>query len=103
MGIEIFKKHLREKRAVKFAYRLDTVNQEYMNKFIKAVQMTRISAIDIPCEKEVYNTVRKNSKMPIIASSIHPFEILNAVKWGVDGIEIGNYNSLYKQNLRQHI
>jgi len=97
MGIEIFNKHIREKRAIKVVFSNERANSEEIAKFARAAQIGRVSAIDIPCNKEFFDKARKNTKLPIFVSSCHPFEILNAVKWGVDGIEIGNFSSLYKK------
>ena len=97
MGIEIFKKHLREKRAIKVSYRASLNNLENVAKFARAAQTARASAIDIPCDKQAFDMARKYSKLPLFASSIHPFEILNAVKYGVDAIEIGNFNNYYSK------
>lgn len=94
MGIEIFKKHLREKRAIKIG--VGSSDLEKVGKICRAAQSARASAVDIPYSKEVYDVARKNTKLPIIVSSIHPFEILEAVKMGADGVQIGNYWDLYR-------
>lgn len=97
MGIEVFKKHLREKRAIKIATGIGNTNLEQVAKIARAAQNAKASAVEIISNKEVYETVRKNTKLPIFVSSIHPFEILQAVRWGVDGVQIGNYNELYRK------
>ena len=97
MGIEVFKKHLREKRAVKIIAGIDNYNTENVAKVCRAAQAGHASAVDIACSKEIYETARKNTKLPIFVSSIHPFELLEAVKWGADAIEIGNFDALYKK------
>jgi len=98
MGIEIFKKHLREKRAVKIIAGINNYNLDNVAKVCRAAQMGHASAVDIAADKEVYKVARKNTKLPIFVSSIHPFELLDAVKWGADAIEIGNFDALYKEN-----
>jgi len=95
MGIEVFKKHLREKRAIKIA--TGSENLETVAKVCRAAQSSRASAIDISGSKTVYETARKNTKLPLFVSSIHPFEILEAVKLGVEGVQIGNYFEYYKK------
>lgn len=97
MGIEIFKKHLREKRAVKIIAGIDNYNKDNVAKVCRAAQMGHASAVDISANKEIYEIARKNTKLPIFVSSIHPFELLNAVEWGADAIEIGNFDALYKK------
>lgn len=95
MGIEIFKKHLREKRAVKIST-CDIKDIEQISKVIKASQTAKASAIEIRADKNIFKIAKQNSKLPIFISSIHPFEILESLKWGVDGILIGNYIESYK-------
>ncbi len=97
MGIEVFKKHLREKRAVKIIAGINNYDIENVAKVCRASQKAHASAVDIACDKEVYETARKNTKLPIFVSSVHPFELLEAVKWGADAIEIGNFDALYKE------
>ena len=98
MGIEIFKKHLREKRAIKIATGMNNYNPEQVAKICRAAQNAKASAVEIASRKELYNIARKNTKLPVFISSIHPFEILQAVQWGVDGVQIGNYSELYKKS-----
>lgn len=97
MGIEIFKKHLREKRAIKIIAGINNYDLDNVAKVCRASQMGHASAVDIACSKEVYKVARQNTKLPIFVSSIHPFELLEAVKWGADAIEIGNFDALYKE------
>ncbi len=97
MGIEVFRKHLREKRAVKIIAGIDNYNKENVAKVCAAAQAGHASAVDIACDKEIYEIARKNTKLPIFVSSIHPFELLKAAQWGADAIEIGNFDALYKK------
>ena len=97
MGIEVFKKHLRERRAVKIIAGIDNFNLDNVAKVCRAAQKGHASAVDISANKDVYEIARQNTKLPIFVSSIHPFELKNAVEWGADAIEIGNFDALYKK------
>lgn len=97
MGIEVFRKHLREKRAVKIISGINNYNLDNVAKVCRAAQAGHASAVDIAADKKVYETARKNTKLPIFVSSVNPYKLLDAVKWGVDAIEIGNFDALYKQ------
>ena len=97
MGIEVFRKHLREKRAVKVISGINNYNLDKVAKICRAAQRGHASAVDIACDINVYKTARNNTKLPVFVSSIHPFELLDAVKWGADAIEIGNFDALYKE------
>ncbi|MBQ8476106.1 DUF561 domain-containing protein [bacterium] len=97
MGIEVFRKHLRERRAVKIIAGINNYDLDNVAKVCRAAQMGHASAVDIAADINVYKTARKNTKLPVFVSSIHPFELLEAVKWGADAIEIGNFDALYKE------
>ena len=75
MGIEIFKKHLREKRAVKIIAGIDNYNADNVARVCRAAQKGHASAVDISCDKKIYDIARKNTKLPIFVSSVHPFEL----------------------------
>lgn len=96
MGIEIFKKHLREKRAIKISAGNNNYDTDSVAKICNAAQIAKASAVEICANKEVYDVARKNTKLPLFVSSVHPFEILKAVELGVDGIQIGPYYDVYK-------
>jgi len=97
MGIEIFRKHLREKRAVKVEVATFKTDLKEVEKKCKSAQFARTSAVCIPCDKKMYTIAKNNTKLPIFVSSIHPFQIQEAVNWGVDGIEIGSF---YNNNVK---
>lgn len=100
MGIEILKKHLREKRAIKIDAGIKNIDLDNVAKICRAAQTSKASAVDVAAKKEVIEIAKKNTKLPVIASSIHPFEILEAVKAKADGIEIGNFEEAYKKGYK---
>lgn len=97
MGIEIFQKHIREKRAVSVVSGYNNLDLDKVAKICRAAQRAHASAVDVAPKKEIIEIAKKNTKLPIFASSIHPFEILEAVKAGVDGIEIGGFEHAYRK------
>lgn len=96
--IEVFKKHLREKRAIKIISGIDNYNLSSVKKVAIAAQSGLASALDVAASEEVIKVAQENTKLPIFASSTNPFLLLKAVKCGADAIEIGNFEHLYKQN-----
>ena len=96
--IEIFKKHLREKRAVKVISGIDNYNEALVKKVAIAAQSGLASALDVAAREDIIKIAKENTKLPIFASSIQPFALLNAVRAGADAVEIGNYENLYKIN-----
>ena len=53
--------------------------------------MGNASALDVACSIDVIKAAKENFKKTIFASSVHPYKLLEAVKAGVDAIEIGNF------------
>lgn len=96
MGIEVFKKHLREKRAINIT--ANTLNEIEIAKICKASQIGKASSVSIPSNKKLFEIARQNTKLPIFATSIHPFEILDAVRWGAEAIKIGGFNNSFTAN-----
>ena len=68
MGIEVFNKHLREKRAIKVSVGSNN-NLDNVAKICRAAQESRASAVEIPSDKNIYDIARKNTKLPLFASS----------------------------------
>ncbi|GBF22738.1 hypothetical protein tpqmel_0142 [Candidatus Gastranaerophilus sp. (ex Termes propinquus)] len=97
--IDIFKKHLREKRAVKVIAGIDNFNIDKVKKVAMAAQSGFASAVDVACDEKVVKAALSCTKQSVFVSSIHPFELAKAVSWGADAVEIGNFDALYKQGV----
>lgn len=98
-NIEVFKKHLREKRAVKIISGINNFDVESVKRIAIAAQMGMASALDVACSTDVIKVAKENFKKTIFASSVHPFKLLEAVKAGADAVEIGNFEALYKEGI----
>ena len=96
--IEVFKKHLREKRAIKVISGIDNYNEALVKKVAIAAQSGLASAVDVAAREDIIKIAKENTKLPIFASSTQPFALLNAVRAGADAVEIGNFEALYKIN-----
>ena len=55
------------------------------------------SALDICDDPEIIKTVRSSVELPLFVSSIDPLRLIAAVSLGADVLEIGNYESFYKE------
>lgn len=97
--IEVFKRHLREKRAVKVISGIDNFDLDKVKKVAMAAQGGFASAIDVACDERVIKVARENTKQAVFVSSIQPFDLAKSVSWGADAIEIGNYEALYKRGI----
>lgn len=98
--IDLFKQHLREKRAVKVIAGIDNFDIENVKKVVSAANHAGASAIDICAHEDIYMVVRQLTNLPIFVSSIIPEELAQAVRYGADAIELGNFDALYKKGLR---
>lgn len=98
--IELFKEHLREKRALKIISGIDNFDLERVKRVVLAAEQARSSAIDICASREAYDLARSLTDLPIFVSSINPHELKNAADWGADAIELGNFDALYKSGVR---
>ncbi len=96
MSIELFKKHLSEKRAVKIIAGIDNFDIENIKKVVSAAEKSGASAVDICAKEEIISEIRSMTSMPIFVSSIVPSELVRAVELGADAIELGNFDVLYK-------
>lgn len=98
--MDLFKQHLREKRAVKIIAGIDNFDIENVRKVVSAANQSGASAIDISASAEVFEAARQLTELPLFVSSIAPEELAQAVKMGADAIELGNFDALYKNGLR---
>ena len=98
-NIESFKQHIIEKRAVKVCTGIDNFDIEKITKIASSAQIAGASAIDICASEEIIKKVQETTELPIIVSSTNPNELTKAVELGVDGIEIGNFETFYKKGI----
>ncbi len=101
--MDLFKQHLREKRAVKIIAGIDNFDIENIKKVITAANQSGVSAIDVCADTEIISQVREMTNLPVFVSSIVPQELAQAVKAGADAIELGNFDALYKKGTRMGV
>jgi len=101
--IDLFKEHLKEKRAVKIIAGIDNFDVESVKKVVSAASQAGASAIDISASEQVFETARQLTELPLFVSSIIPEDLVQAVKMGADAIELGNFDALYKKGLRMGV
>lgn len=98
--IDLFKQHLKERRAVKIIAGIDNFDIENVKKVVSAANQSGASAVDICASEKVFKITRQLTELPIFVSSIIPEDLVRAVKMGADAIELGNFDALYKKGLR---
>lgn len=98
-GIELFKQHLTEKRAVKVIAGIDNFDIENIKKVVSAAEHSGASAVDICAKPEIIEEVKNMTSLPVFVSSVVPSELVKAVELGADAIELGNFDVLYKKGM----
>lgn len=94
------KKQITEKTLVKVIAGIDNFDIENVKKVVSAADMAGAHAVDIAADKEIISLVKELTDATIFVSSINPEELKMAADMGVDALEIGNYDALYKKGLR---
>ena len=97
--IEMFKKALEEKRAVKIIAGIDNFDSESVKKVVMAASNSGASAVDICADPEIISMVREMTDLPVFVSSVEPEELHHAVVLGADAVELGNFDALYKKGM----
>lgn len=98
--IEMFKRHLDERRAIKVISGIDNFDTERVRNVVQAATMGGASAVDICYDKEIIPMVKEMTTLPVFVSSVVPSELVDAVRMGADAIEIGNFDVMYKKGIR---
>lgn len=98
--IETFKQLLKEKRAVKIIAGIDNYDVENIKKVVSAANQAGASAIDICASEEILTIARQLTDLPLFVSSVSPEELSQAVKYGADAIELGNFDAIYRSGVR---
>lgn len=94
------RKQIAEKNLVKVIAGIDNFDMENIKKVVSAADMAGAHAVDIAADKEIISLVKELTDCAIFVSSINPEELKMAADMGVDALEIGNYDALYKKGLR---
>ena len=98
--IDLFKKDLQERKAIKIISGIDNFNEEIIKNVVNAAQVGGASAIDICFDEKIISMVKGMTQLPIFVSSIVPSELAKAVELGADAIEVGNFDAMYKKGKR---
>ncbi|HNW25288.1 MAG TPA: DUF561 domain-containing protein [Candidatus Gastranaerophilaceae bacterium] len=101
--MDLFRQHLKEKRAVKIIAGIDNFDIESIKKVVTAANQAGVSAIDICADTKIISQVKEMTKLPVFVSSIIPKELAQAIESGADAIELGNFDALYKNGTRMGV
>lgn len=103
--IEMFKQAMNEKRALKVISGINNVDLQRVEMIVSSAIEAKATAVDVAAKQEVLELSQRlisesNSNIMLMASSMVPMELANAVnQFNVDAIELGNFESLYREGL----
>ena len=98
--IDLFKRDLKAKKAVKIIAGIDNYDRDNVRNVVMGAEKAGASAVDICADADIIRMVMEISSIPVFVSSIEPQKLLAAKELGVDGLEIGNFDALYRKGLR---
>ena len=98
--INLFKKDLDVKKAVKIIAGIDNFDMDRVRSVVIAADRAGASAVDVSANEEIIKMAKETTSLPVFVSSIVPEDLAMAVKAGADAIEIGNFDALYKKGMR---
>ena len=98
--INLFKKDLDAKKAVKIIAGIDNFDMDRVRNVVIAADRAGASAVDVSANEEIIKMAKETTSLPVFVSSIVPEDLAMAVKAGADAIEIGNFDALYKKGMR---
>lgn len=95
--IDIFKSHLKEKKALKIISGIDNFDINKAKMVVEAATIAKASAVDVACSEDIIKMAKNITNLPVFASSVIAQDLVDAVNFGADAIEIGNFDVLYRK------
>ncbi|MEI8390146.1 MAG: DUF561 domain-containing protein [bacterium] len=89
-----------QKRFVKVIAGIDNFDTEKVKKVVLAAEKGGANAVDVAASEEIIRMTRETTSLPVFVSSINPEELAMAANLGVDALEVGNFDVLYKNGMR---
>ena len=94
---EKIKEALKNKNLVKVISGIQNYDKQKVLSVALAAEFGRAGAIDICDDPNIIKTVRATVQLPIFVSSVDPLKLIASVSYGADVLELGNYESFYKE------
>lgn len=91
---------LKQKNALKVISGLNNFDCERVTAVVKAAQLGGATFVDIAADPTLIATIRNLTNLPICVSAVEPELFVSAVNAGADLIEIGNFDSFYRQGIK---
>ncbi|MGN0014076.1 MAG: DUF561 domain-containing protein [Candidatus Gastranaerophilaceae bacterium] len=95
--IDTFKNAMTSRKALKVIAGINNFDMEKVRNVVSAATQGGAHAVDICCNKKIFDMSREMTELPIFVSSVVPSELAMAAEWGADAIELGNYDALTRE------
>lgn len=95
--IDTFKNAMTSRKALKVIAGINNFDMEKVRNVVSAATQGGAHAVDICCNKEIFDMAHEMTDLPIFVSSVVPSELAMAAEWGADAIELGNYDALTRE------
>lgn len=90
-------KLIAEQRLLKVIAGIDNTDLTEVTALVEACEKHSVSAIDIAANATLIGLIRPLTKAILFASSVDPLALAAAARQGVDVVELGNFDALYKR------
>lgn len=88
---------LANKNFVKIISGIQNYDKQKSLNVAMGAEMGGATALDLCDNPEIIKSIRALVQLPIFVSSIDPLKLIAAQSFGVDALEVGNYEGFYKQ------
>ncbi len=88
---------LAHRRCVKIISGLDNFDPARVIPVVRAAEMGGATYVDIACAESLVRLAKQASSLPVCVSAVTAQDLAQAVGWGADLVELGNFDSFYSQ------
>ena len=85
------------RRGVKVIAGINNYELETVRDVVRAAEAGGADAVDVAARQEIVEAARELFTRALVVSSVEPTELVNAVRWGADVVELGNFDALYAE------
>ncbi|WP_287128818.1 DUF561 domain-containing protein [Candidatus Cyanaurora vandensis] len=94
--VKVIQTALAGRGCVKVIAGLDNFDGEQVARVVRAAYQGGATYVDIACDEQLIRRA-KLSPLPVCVSAIEPEQLAQAVGWGADLVELGNFDCFYEQ------
>nr|YP_009370311.1 conserved hypothetical plastid protein [Bulboplastis apyrenoidosa]ARO90800.1 conserved hypothetical plastid protein [Bulboplastis apyrenoidosa] len=87
----------KNKNLLKIITGITNFNIQEIMTIVKAAEISQASYIDIAADKNLIQSVKQMTNLPICVSLIDPNKVTECILAGADLLEVGNFNFLYQK------